>query len=131
MELIDQGRGSLLPDAPHGKALKSLLSNMWEPMLSQERRPEVAAQYQILRAEADAWQAQRTAYMMQRLQVGQHPDTSPVFWKDWHEPTPPSLYGSPFWQTHGMALSILGLALGISLLAVRFVRVKHNAPRTV
>ena len=41
-----------------------------------------------LRIQADGWHKQRTAYMLERLEQGRHPDTDPTFWNQWQEPAP-------------------------------------------
>ncbi len=86
-ELIDAGKGSMLPSAPKGEALKNLL-----------RRPDfVQAELLLdpafvkLRAEADAWHAARTAFMMKRLNEGRHPDSDPGFWNGYTEKPAPRL----------------------------------------
>lgn len=86
-ELIDAGKGSMLPDAPRGEALKALL-----------RRPDfvrtdmlLEPAFAKLRAEADAWQAARTAFLTKRLKEGRHPDTDPDFWRGYTEPPAPGL----------------------------------------
>ncbi len=43
-----------------------------------------------LRADAEDYQTRRTAYMMQRLQAGRHPDTDKNFWNEWRDTAPPS-----------------------------------------
>ena len=74
-ELIDAGKGSMLPDAPKGEALKVML-----------RRPDFVQAEALLdpafvklRAEAEAWQAARTSFMLGRLKQGRHPDTDSHF----------------------------------------------------
>ena len=87
-ELIDAGKGSLLPGAPKGEFLKMALR------LDQgfnARRSDDERIYHQLRAEADDWQKKRTAYMMARLQAGRHPDTDSTFWNDYHDPGPPKI----------------------------------------
>ena len=88
-ELIDAGKGSLLPDAPKGEALKSML-----------RRPDFVKAdvlldpaFRDLRTEADAWQAARTAFMVRRLKEGLHPDTDQTFWDGYKERPEPGLPG--------------------------------------
>ena len=75
-ELIDAGKGSMLPDAPKGEALKAMLRRArfrgWPTKL-------LDPAFVKLRAEADAWQAARTAFMTERLKEGRHPDTDPRF----------------------------------------------------
>jgi hypothetical protein len=86
-ELIDAGKGSMLPDAPTGESLKASLA-----------RPDfvdaeniLAPVFRKLRAEADAWQAARTAFMMSRLKQGRHPDTDKSFWQGYSEAPAPGL----------------------------------------
>ncbi|MCA1685179.1 MAG: hypothetical protein LC745_04190 [Planctomycetia bacterium] len=76
-ELIDTGKGSMHPGAAKGEALKAFVY-----------KPEfVGAEalldptFSNLRAEADAWQSTRTAFMTKRLKGGRHPDTDPDFWR--------------------------------------------------
>src|SRR6185312_8181540 len=86
LELIDAGKGSIVPDAPKGQDLKSVL-----------RRPDfpeadlLKSAFLDLRAEADAWQKARTAFMTERLKAGRHPDTDSNFWVGYKEQPAPSL----------------------------------------
>jgi hypothetical protein len=80
-ELIDAGKGSMLPDAPRGEALKAMLP-----------RPDLVEAAKLLdpafvklRDEAEAWQAARTAFMTGRLKTGRHPDTDRDFWDGYTE----------------------------------------------
>jgi len=86
-ELIAAGRGSMLPDAPKGEKLKAILPR------PDFVKPDVLldAAFVKLRAEADAWQAARTAFMIKRLEVGHHPDTDPRFWDGYAETPAPGL----------------------------------------
>ncbi|XZE18304.1 hypothetical protein SH449x_003592 [Pirellulaceae bacterium SH449] len=86
-ELIEMGRGSLVPGAPAGRQLKDLLY-----------RPDFVGaeflldpEYQRLRAEADLWQRERTEFMIRRLETGLHPDTAPNFWEGYTSRSAPSL----------------------------------------
>ena len=86
-ELVDVGKGSMLPDAPKGEMLKS-----WLP-----RHDFVKADVLLdsaflnLRAEADAWHTARSAFMTKRLKKGRHPDTYPSFWDESTERPAPGL----------------------------------------
>jgi hypothetical protein len=80
-ELIANGRGSLGGGTPRAGRI----------ILGAGTRAEADYQFHRLRAEADAWQKNREAYMMPRLRAGRHPDTDPAFWADYHDPGPPSL----------------------------------------
>lgn len=134
MELVDQGQSSLLPHTPRGKQLKILLDNMWYQMVSKERRPKITAEYKTLRAEAGDWQAQRTAYMMARLQAGRHPDTDPAFWQEWQEPALPSVYKYSFfttsaWERQRPTIFLVAFTLLLSALAcalLRWLRLKQT-----
>ena len=86
-ELVDQGKGSMLPDAPTGEALKS---RMPQPGFV---KPDLLLDpaFQKLRAEADAWHKARTDFMMKRLSQGRHPDTDPTFWDGYTEEPAPAL----------------------------------------
>lgn len=94
-ELIDAGKGSMLPDAPRGKALKAMLPN---PIFAGpgEMYEET---FVTLRADADAWHARRTAFMMMRLEQGRHPDTDPHFWDGYAERPAPVLLTRYIWKT--------------------------------
>jgi hypothetical protein len=80
-ELVDSGQGSLLPGSPHGEQLKRLFHKPGfvgaDKYLDHE--------FKKLRADADAWHQQRTAFMTVRLKAGLHPDTDPNFWDGYTE----------------------------------------------
>jgi len=86
-ELVDAGKGSMLPDAPKGEGLKSLLPR------PQFVKAEVLLDpaFRKLRAEADDWQAARAAFVSGRLRQGRHPDTDPRFWDGYKERPAPGL----------------------------------------
>lgn len=137
-ELVDAGKTTMLPGAPRGEALKAML-----------RKPDFVMAEKLLdpafitiRAEADAWHAARTAFMMGRLKDGRHPDTDPHFWDGYAErPAPglptisvPEAYHS--WRTARMRESlILLVVLGVpptlllTWLIVRWVRARRRKPQ--
>src|SRR5206468_3618022 len=78
---------SMLPDAPRGEGLKSLLPRPDFVMADALLDPAFVK----LRAEADAWHAARTVFMTRRLKEGRHPDTDPNFWDGYTERPTPSL----------------------------------------
>lgn len=89
-ELARQGKRSLYPGAPTGEALAQLVRpKQGDLMLYEHRYPALQKQYEKLRAEADDYHKRRTAYMMERLKVGRHPDTDATFWSEWHDAGPP------------------------------------------
>ena len=123
-ELRAQGKHSMRPAIPY--AVKE-----WHWSIADGEKPEIAKEYAVLRAEADAWQKRRTDYMEVRLKAGRHPDTDPTFWNEWHDSGPPKIH-SPFRMQHFLldqhpylllallAAVPLGLLAGI-LVGVRFV----------
>lgn len=121
-ELIDVGQGSVLPDAPRGQALKAMLPR--PDFMTAEVLLDPA--YARLRAEADAWHAARTAFLLRRMQEGRHPDTDPSFWDGYTEPPAPGLpresvphaYSARLARRRRFALMMVG---GIPLLAVALV----------
>jgi len=86
-QLVDAGKGSLLPGAPTGETLKSALSRPrfveYDGMLDHTFREQ--------RKEADAWQAARLAFMTERLKQGRHPDTDRDFWNGFADRPAPGL----------------------------------------
>ncbi|WP_165071720.1 hypothetical protein [Paludisphaera rhizosphaerae] len=87
-ELIRDGKGSMLPDAPGGQRLMDALPG---PQVAPQAVQVMEPDYRSLRAEADAWQAARTKFMMDRLQQGRHPDDDPAFWTGYTETSAPEL----------------------------------------
>lgn len=95
LELIKSGKKSLIPDPPKDQKLEELLfadDETGQQRVKYESRPEIESTFKELRADADIWQQARTDYMMPLLKAGKHPDTDEDFWKNWHEPTRPTLY---------------------------------------
>lgn len=86
-ELIDQGGDSLLLDSPRGELLKQKLyrPDFVQPEMSLDRT------FQDLREEADQWHSERTAFMLERMKSGSHPDTDPHFWDGYTERVAPVL----------------------------------------
>ena len=119
-ELIDAGKNSMLPDAPKGAALKGRLP-----------RPDFVdgdgfldPAFAKLRAEADAWQKARTAFMLERLNAARHPDTDREFWKGYVESPAPSLPGKSVPEYYQQRMV---LRQRLSLLAAR--RRSSRCPR--
>jgi hypothetical protein len=138
-ELIDAGKGSMLPDAPRGQDLKSLLPRPDFVMAEVLLDPAFAK----LRAEADAWQAARTEFLARRLQAGRHPDIDPSFWEGYSErPAPalppksvPDAYHAWRARRERIALMVvcgapvLAVGLVIALRAIRSAKVRRRKAR--
>lgn len=76
-ELVDSGRGSLLPGAPTGNILKELLPQ--PGFVNGELLLDPA--FKRLRGEAEEWHQARVSFLSRRLEEGRHPDTDPNFWE--------------------------------------------------
>ena len=119
-ELIDAGKGSMLPDAPEGETLKTCSPGP----NSVEAEKLLDSAFVKLRAEADAWQAARIAFMTRRLKEGRHPDTDRDFWSGYTEQPALGLPTVRAPNAHGGRLSlrrmliIACLVVGIPVLAV-------------
>jgi hypothetical protein len=98
-ELIEAGKGSLLPDAPKGDELMSMIPR---PMMRWSK-DLLAPAFQKARAEADAWQAARTDFMTDRMAEGLHPDVDEDFWDGYKESGPPPLPMASPRKTHEVA----------------------------
>ena len=90
-----------------------------------------------LRAEADAWQAARTAFMTGRLKEGRHPDTDRDFWDGYTERPAPGLpaisvpehYNARLEIRHKWLslLTIIGIpTLVVVVLVIRKVRMRRR-----
>ena len=130
-ELIDAGKGSMLPDAPRGEKLKESIR---EPSYLPPKEALDSA-FVKLRAEADAWHAARTAFMMRRLEQGLHPDTDRGFWTGYAEqpapglPTEPSPGARTQMAANRALLIIACLVVGIPVLAVGWAVRRAKAQR--
>ncbi|MFO0950427.1 MAG: hypothetical protein U0835_04610 [Isosphaeraceae bacterium] len=91
--------------------------------------------YRSLRAEAEAWQAKRTAYMVERLEEGRHPDTDRDFWSGFHDDGPPSIAQArvvPAARAVGRrvrlldALLVLGFGGALTVLLVRLRQIRAD-----
>lgn len=121
-EMARAGRKSLHPEAPRGEELVEMFDPEGENsemlILSfQGSREELDATYKKLRAEADAWHARRSSFMLERLQAGRHPDTDASFWNGWDDGAPPLLRPQTFWEARLGALAPVAPALGLVLLS--------------
>jgi hypothetical protein len=137
-ELIDAGKGSILPDTPKGRTLKDLIP---QPDFIDPDKG-LADEFAKLRAEADAWHAARTAFMTKRLKEGRHPDIDRDFWSGYTEQPAPGLpTGSiPYYHNEqrksrnqlviaGVFALAFGLAVGWSF--ARAVKARRGKPRPV
>lgn len=76
-ELIDAGKGSLVPNSPKGAYLKSRITRV-EGIDSDDLRKK----FEGLRHESDLDFAERQTLFLSKLKAGEHPDTHPFFMMD-------------------------------------------------
>lgn len=137
-ELIAGGGRSLDPEAPRDSdALIKHLRFVRISGLTSDNESHNKSVYPALRADADDWQARRTAYLTARLAEGRHPDTEPGFWKDLPE-IPATRLERPwpqewlqrrigrYWSLYAM---VAGLVLGIWLLRVACIAAARAVKR--
>lgn len=102
------------------------------------RREPVKTFFTEARAEADAWHDSRTAYIMTRLEQGEHPDTHPDFFAAWVEPSSMPAMPNGFLGRGGNEATILialivvaatgvGLFLALAAIVVTFLVVRSKA----
>ena len=125
-ELINNGRSSLYPKTFSSSQLMQIVAPDEHAAIRSYSPQQIQEIYTRLRTEAEEFQQKRTAYMMARLEKGQHPDTNADFWKDWHDAGPPPMSLS-WWDKHGTTMSIIGGALLLSLLLLRVRRSRRVA----
>ncbi len=89
-ELIDAGRGSVIPGAPTGRDLKRFLRLDVAPLLVADR-DEISDQFHALRNEAETFRRERDTHFIERLKSGIDPDTDIMFWRNFSNAPPPSL----------------------------------------
>jgi hypothetical protein len=123
-ELINSGKKSLAPGASTGQRLKNEIDAGYNGWIVTDK-PTTQREFQELRAEADEWQAQRTAYMEAKMEAGEHPDTHPNFWGEWEEPVKPEIYGSPVPAPRQYWL-LLGGVLVLSLFILQIANRKRH-----
>lgn len=70
-----------LRDATSGRLLST--------RLTPQGQAEIATFFKDARRAAEERKAARNAYMVERFDRGEHPDTHPDFWKEWREPPMP------------------------------------------
>src|SRR6185436_7424737 len=90
-ELIQSGKKSLFPGAPVSDDLIALVEDRTARSVEGDYLSFIKKTYRERRAEAEEFQSRRTAYMMERLKAGRHPDTDPNFWDQWNDGGPPAV----------------------------------------
>lgn len=88
--------------------------------------------YEIMRKNAKEYEANRTAFMIAKMNQGKHPDTDPDFWNGYTEVPPAKLkkWQAPFFYTTAgtymmMGLMILGVLVGLFILRWLWKRLVH------
>lgn len=102
----------------------------------------IEAFYKGARAEADARHAARTAYITERLEQGQHPDTHPDFFAAWVEPSSMPAMPNGFLGRGGNEATILialivvaatgvGVFLALVAIVVTFLVIRRKRRRPI
>jgi hypothetical protein len=129
-ELIDAGSGSMLPGQPRGEPLKARLAG--PPLVMQNKWFDETITE--LRTEADSWQSARSAFMIERMKEGHHPDTDLDFWRGYTErpalrlvtwrSLPPEVTVEPraHWRPTRRAMILMGGVVWTALLLIIAVR---------
>ncbi len=125
-ELLRDGRHTLYPGATRDDE-HSMVNSEFLNLPPQEDMgwKETDAAFMYLRREADEWQAKRTAYMVEHLKAGRHPDTDATFWTAWKDYGPPAIgeiptQGNILRKQDNLSLTLMFVGLfGIVLLLWR------------
>lgn len=136
-ELEKAGRRSLLPNAPY-----PVFNPAEDQLTSSENLASGASSegmvafwrrfYKLRREEAEGYQTRRTAYMMERLKAGRHPDTDANFWNEWRDTPPPGPeIMNTIWFRNPWLASALQLfsVAALSCLMVFFMRRRYKRVR--
>lgn len=109
-ELIRKGHPARLADDYDFK----FVEGAQEPALA----PDTRAEFDRLRAEADAWKARRDAFMLPKLRAGRHSDTDPTFWQGWNDGPPIQLSHHWIAETFGAAIPWTWVTLGFVVVGI-------------
>jgi tetratricopeptide (TPR) repeat protein len=109
-ELLRSGRRSLT--GYHGEDARLLVASALLPGgVFGNDSLRAKEHYSRLRANAEGWQKNRTAFLLARLRAGRHPDTDPAFWEGYSEVSPLALPPTTaqrvrtFWRAHEQGLT--------------------------
>jgi hypothetical protein len=119
-ELADTGHYSLYPGAPTGTQLVKAIHVVGDT--GPDPQPQLQETFSRLRLEADEYHKRRTAYMLTRLQQGQHPDTHRAFWSEWRDDGPPPLYPEKWHEKLFAQMAALGVLAASSLFCLALLR---------
>jgi tetratricopeptide (TPR) repeat protein len=93
-ELALAGRRSLHPEFAAADPDLALRLASFEHIVDADSLRTVERFFDAARAESDGWHAQRTAFVLRRLDEGRHPDTDTDFWSGYSSPPPPTPPGA-------------------------------------
>lgn len=112
-ELLDEGKQPLVGTADD---MRKDFAESHGSEIHDDAKADVQSDFKMLRDDAKAYEIKRTAYMMERLRAGRHPDTDPKFWDQWKEPPLPVIrdhrWGPILWPA-GIAVWVVLMALAI------------------
>ncbi len=128
-ELENDGKKSLIElpwmegETQHKTTLRKMAEkgSVYPP--SEDLRAKNKVIYADLRAQAEKWHDNRTAYMMERLNQGHHPDWDKDFWAQWDDEPQLEVTTPPLWDqiSPGTKITVaIAIAL-VTLVASPFV----------
>ncbi|HJP83356.1 MAG TPA: tetratricopeptide repeat protein [Fimbriimonadaceae bacterium] len=127
MELILAGKKSLDPNVKDQQ--KMLEDDSSLIMLHEPSKGFVKYEFERLRHQAEAWHNRRTAFMMERLNAGRHPDWDTSFWDGWDD-GPPLEVRDQFQSLNSLRTMWTWLGgLAVAGLIVGFVLIRHFRAR--
>lgn len=132
-ELLSEGRTHLL-----GEDVDGLTYAVRDAKVNGQSEKSLREAYSALRKNAAEYHEHRTAYMMERLSKGEHPDTHADFWNDYEEYErvdlqqfdpliPRRLYQSPIAYVVFSILGFVGLPVTVFLIVRRWRKKQRSS----
>lgn len=130
-ELIEQGRGSLVANAPAGETLVQEISKVLPPPSDNAKAVAAKQNFKNQREIAEEWRADRNAKISELLASGRHPDTDGEFWNEVNGLTRPNQFNEPAGESGDTWLWIgLGALAVVGLGGATFTLVRRNRSDT-
>lgn len=113
------------------KPLSEFLDSQIDPLIGNKDllagKTEDSKLYLRIRKDGEKVHQKRTAYMMERLNKGTHPDWDDRFWSDWEEPPYPVIERRNLQQEQTMQIAAIGVVVMIGLPIAAVVSVRKRA----
>ncbi len=117
------------------RALSDFSDSEVDPLIGNKElltgKTEGSKLYLRIRKDGETVHQKRTAYMMERLNKGEHPDWDHRFWSDWEEPPYPVIERRNFQQEQTMQIAAVGavVMIGLPIAAVFSMRKRAAAKK--